>query len=122
MSSIDDTFKSAVSDWVELKKQLTEARSDMKILNDREKQLKKIIQGKMKEMQIDTVNLREGKIRLKKSVKKPSINKNNIKDGLLLFFNNNEAQLEGALNAIQDNLPSKESESISLTGIKKKEE
>jgi hypothetical protein len=45
-----------------------------------------------------------------------------VKDGLGIFFGGNEAQVEGAMNAIQDNLKIKESVSISITGIKGKEE
>ena len=50
------------------------------------------------------------------------MNKDAIKDGLLQFFGGDEAKVEGALNAIQDNLKVKESTSISLTGIKDKPE
>ena len=38
--SISDQFRTVMSEWVDLKKQLTGVRSDMKILNTREKQLK----------------------------------------------------------------------------------
>jgi alcohol dehydrogenase YqhD (iron-dependent ADH family) len=48
------------------------------------------------------------------------MNKDAIKDGLLKFFGGDEVKVEGALNAIQDNLKVKESTSISLTGIKEK--
>ena len=71
---------------------------------------------------IDTINLRKGKISLRKSVRKGSMNKDAIRDGLLTFFGGDEAKLEGALNAIQDNIKVKESTSISLTGIKEKPE
>ena len=43
MSGITDEFRKAMSDWVELKVQLVEARKDMKVLNDREKELKQFI-------------------------------------------------------------------------------
>ena len=69
---------------------------------------------------IDTINLRKGKISIRKSVRKGSMNKDAIKDGLLKFFGGDEVKVEGALNAIQDNLKVKESTSISLTGIKEK--
>ena len=50
------------------------------------------------------------------------MNKDAIKDGLLVFFAGDEAKVEGALNAIKDNLKTKESTSLSLTGIKDKPE
>jgi acid phosphatase class B len=71
---------------------------------------------------IDTINLRKGKISLRKSVRKSGINKEAVKDGLLKFFAGDEAKVEGALNAIQDGLKVKESTSLSLTGIKEKPE
>jgi hypothetical protein len=48
------------------------------------------------------------------------MNKDAIKDGLMTFFGGDETKVEGALNAIQDNLKVKESTSLSLTGIKEK--
>lgn len=117
---IGEDFKQAVSDWVELKMQLAEARKDMKILNGREKQLKSFIAGKMKSGQIDTVNLRQGKISLKKSIRRTGLTKNKIEEGLKQYFNNDEIKLEGALNAINDTIETKETQVISLTGIKKK--
>ena len=50
------------------------------------------------------------------------MNKEAVIDGLLTFFNGDEANVEGALNAIKDGLKTKESTSISLTGIKDKPE
>ena len=119
---IGEDFKQAVSDWVELKMQLAEARKDMKILNGREKQLKSFIAGKMKAGQIDTVNLRQGKISLKKSIRRTGLTKNKIEEGLKQYFNNDEIKLEGALNAINDTIETKETQVISLTGIKNKNE
>ena len=69
---------------------------------------------------IDTINLRKGKISIRKSVRKAGINKDAVKEGLSKFFSGDEAKVEGALNAIQDNLKVKESTSLSLTGIKDK--
>ena len=69
---------------------------------------------------IDTINLRKGKISIRKSVRKGTMNKEAISAGLMSFFSGDEAKVEGALNAIKDNLKTKESTSISLTGIKDK--
>jgi acid phosphatase class B len=76
----------------------------------------------MIEQGIDTINLRKGKISIRKSIRKGSMNKDAIREGLLTFFGGDEAKLEGALNAIQDTIKVKESTSISLTGIKDKPE
>ena len=118
--SVPNELSESVSKLVELSKQLTEAKSDIKILNQEEKRLKEAVKKHMINQGIDTINLRKGKISLRKSVRKGSMNKDAIKDGLLQFFGGDEAKVEGALNAIQDNLKVKESTSLSLTGIKDK--
>jgi len=118
--SVPNELSESVSKLVELSKQLSEAKSDIKILNQEEKRLKEAVKKHMVTQGIDTINLRKGKISLRKSVRKGSMNKDAIKDGLLQFFGGDEAKVEGALNAIQDNLKVKESTSLSLTGIKDK--
>ena len=118
--SVPNELSESVSKLVELSKQLSEAKSDIKILNQEEKRLKEAVKKHLVTQGIDTINLRKGKISLRKSVRKGSMNKDAIKDGLLQFFGGDEAKVEGALNAIQDNLKVKESTSLSLTGIKDK--
>ena len=118
--SVPTELSESVSKLVELSKQLSEAKSDIKILNQEEKRLKESVKRHMIDQGIDTINLRKGKISIGKSVRKGRMNKDAIKDGLLKFFGGDEVKVEGALNAIQDNLKVKESTSISLTGIKEK--
>jgi hypothetical protein len=118
--SVPNELSESVSKLVDLSKQLSEAKSDIKILNQEEKRLKESVKKHMIDQGIDTINLRKGKISLRKSVRKSGINKDAIKDGLLKFFGGDEAKVEGAINAIQDGLKVKESTSLSLTGIKEK--
>jgi len=118
--SVPNELSESVSKLVELSKQLSEAKSDIKILNQEEKRLKESVKRHMIDQGIDTINLRKGKISLRKSVRKGSMNKDAIREGLLTFFGGDEAKLEGALNAIQDTIKVKESNSLSLTGIKEK--
>ena len=120
--SVPNELSASVAKLVELSKQLSEAKSDIKILNQEEKRLKESVKKHMIDQGIDTINLRKGKISIRKSVRKGSMNKDAIREGLLKFFGGDEAKVEGALNAIQDNLKVKESTSISLTGIKEKPE
>jgi acid phosphatase class B len=122
MTSVSNELSESVSKLVELTKQLSEAKSDIKVLNQEEKRLKENVKKHMVSQGLDTINLRKGKISLRKSVRKSGMNKDAIKDGLLKFFGGDEVKVEGALNAIQDNLKLKESTSISLTGIKDKPE
>lgn len=122
MSSVPNDLSDSVSKLVELTKQLSEAKSDIKILNLEEKRLKDVVKQHMVSQGIDTINLRKGKINLRKTVRKTSINKDAIRDGLLTYFGGDETKVEGAINAINDGLGTKESTSISLTGIKDKAE
>lgn len=121
MAEITDEFRKAMADWVELKRQLTEARKDMRVLNTREKELKQVIAGYMKTTDIDTVNLKKGKVSLRKKISKASMTKKAVEAGLMIFFNNDEAQVERAMNCIQDTLEERESDVISLTGLNKKD-
>ena len=122
MSSVSSDLSESVAKLVELTKQLTEAKSDIKVLNQEEKRLKESVKKHMVGQGIDTINLRKGKISIRKSVRKGSMNKDAIKEGLLTFFSGDETKVEGALNAIQDGLKVKESTSLSLTGLKDKPE
>ena len=120
MTSVPNDLSESVSKLVELTKQLSEAKSDIKVLNQEEKRLKESVKKHMVDQGIDTINLRKGKISIRKSVRKAGINKDAVKEGLSKFFSGDEAKVEGALNAIQDNLKVKESTALSLTGIKDK--
>ena len=122
MSSVAPDLSEKVSKLVELTKQLTEAKSDIKVLTQEEKRLKEKVKKHMVEQGIDTINLRKGKISIRKSVRKSGMSKDAIKEGLMTFFGGDETKVEGALNAIKDGLKTKESTSISLSGIKEKPE
>ena len=122
MAEITDDFRKAMSDWVELKKQLTEARNDMKVLNQREKDLKKFIMGYMKQEKIDKINLKKGKVTLRETKKKETLKKEHVENGLRTYFQGDEVRLEGAMTCIMDGLEQKESSVISLTGLNSKKE
>jgi len=120
MAEITDEFRSAMADWVELKNQLSEARKDMKVLNTREKQLKEYIKGYMKNQALDLINLKKGKVSLRTTVKKATFTKDAVQTGLGVYFDGDEARVERAMTCILDNIPTSESEVISLTGLEKK--
>jgi hypothetical protein len=112
-------FKSAMTEWVGLKAQLAAARKDLSVLNGREKDLRKVIEVKMKTEEIDTVKIQDKvKVNFKMKKTKGSLTKDVIKTGLGMFFGGNEAQVEGAFQAILDAAPIKETPSISITGLK----
>jgi hypothetical protein len=122
MTSVAPDLSENVSKLVELTKQLAEAKSDIKIIVQEEKRLKDTVKRHMIDQGIDTINLRKGKISIRKTARKAGMNKDAIKEGLMTFFGGDESKVEGALNAIKDGLKVKESTSISLTGIKDKPE
>lgn len=111
-----------VAKLLELSKQINDAKDDLKILVQEEKRMKETVKRNMVQKDIDTINLKKGKIKLKKSVRKSGFNKKTVTEGLSNYFNGDEAKVEGALNAINDILPEKETVSLSLTGIKDKKE
>jgi len=120
MAEVTSELSENVSKLVELSKQLREAKSDIKVLNQAEKQLKEAIKQNMIKQGIDTINLRKGKISIRKSNRKSGMTKDTVRSGLESFFGGNEAQVEGAMNAIQDNLKIRETISLAITGIKDK--
>ena len=118
MADITDEFRTRMAEWVELKKQLTEARQDMRVLNQREKVLKSFIGEFMKDKQIDNINLKKGKVTRRVTQKKPTFSKKAVEAGLGVYFQGDEVRVESALNCIADSLPTEERDVVSLTGIK----
>ena len=118
--SISDQFRTVMSEWVDLKKQLTGVRSDMKILNTREKQLKEYIKNYMKNQGIDKVNLKRGKVTFRVGQKTGSMTKSAVLHGLGIYFQGDEVRTEAAMTCITDNIQKTETEIISLTGLNKK--
>ena len=121
MSEITDDFRKKMSEWVDLKKQLAEARKDMKILNQKEKELKAYIGDFMKDKEIDNINLKKGKVTRRTTQKKASLSRKAVESGLADYFQGDEVRVEGAMTCITDKLPQEERDVISLTGIKEKE-
>lgn len=113
-----DELTNSVSKLVELNKQITEARADIKVLTDAEKTLKSRIKKSMLDNGLDVINLKTGKISVKKSVRKGGLNKVSVKEGLTVYFDGNQTQVETALKVILESLPTKESSTLSLTGLK----
>ena len=120
MAEISPEFREKMTEWVNLKKQLAEARKDMSVLNKREKELKKFINDYMKEQSIDNINLRNGKVSRRTTQKKTSFSKAVVENGLGVYFQGDEVRVEAALTCITDNIPSEERDVITLSGIKDK--
>jgi hypothetical protein len=113
-------FKNATNEWIAIKTQLAAARKDLSTLNQREKELRKFVTKHMGEHNIDTVNVQDKvKVNFKVKKVKGSITKDVIRKGLHTFFGGNEAQVEGAFNAIQDAVDVKEVAGVNVSGINK---
>lgn len=113
-------FKTATTEWIALKTQLAAARKDLITLNKREKELRKFVTTHMSNNKIDTVNVQDKvKVNFKVKKVKGSITKEVIRKGLTTYFGGNEAQIEGALNAIQDAVDVKEVAGVNVSGISK---
>jgi hypothetical protein len=111
-------FKSAMTEWVNLKAQLAAARKDISVLNGREKDLRKFVTEHMARNEIDTVRVQDKvKVNLKTKKTRGGITKDVIKKGLGTFFGGNEAQVEGAFQAILDAAPEKEVTGVTVTGL-----
>ena len=112
-------FKTAMTEWVGLKAQLAAARKDLQVLNKREKDLRKFVSEHMAVNEIDTVKIQDKvRVNLKKKKTKGGITKDVIKKGLRTYFGGNEAQIEGAFQAILDAAPTKETSSVTVSGLK----
>ena len=112
-------FKSVMTEWVSLKAQLSAARKDLSVLNSREKDLRKFVTRHMKENEIDTVKIQDKvRVNFKTKTIKGSLTKDVIKSGLGSFFGGNEAQVEGAFQAILDAAPVKQTDGVMVTGLK----
>ena len=122
MSEQQEDLANVVNELLEINKQISDARDDLKVLTNFEKKLKEKLKSSMMTKDIDTINLKKGKIKLKKSVQKATFNKKSVTEGLTIFFNGDPNQLEGALTAIKEVLPEKESVTLSMTGIKEKKQ
>jgi hypothetical protein len=111
-------FKAAMTEWVALKAQLAAARKDLSVLNKREKDLRAYVTKTMKEQEIDTVKVQDKvKVNFKTKQTKAPITKDVIKKGLTNYFGGNEAQVEGAFQAILDAAPVKETSGVTVTGL-----
>ena len=80
-----DELSNSVSKLVELNKQITEAREDIKVLTQAEKSLKLQVKKLMTDNGLDVINLKKGKISVRKSSRKTGLNKTSVREGLVSF-------------------------------------
>lgn len=114
-------IRNVMSEWLALKSQLKAARTDISVLNKREKELRAEVQSFMKQMKSEVeedvqpvVKIQGQKVSFQTKESKGSITKEIILKGLRSFFGGNEAQIEGAFQAILDAIPVKERDVLTV--------
>ena len=114
MANMRDTM----TEWLGLKTQLKAARADISVLNKREKELRSEVQTYMKTEAADVdVKVDGHKVSYQKKEGKGSITKEVILKGLGYFFGGNEAQIDGAFQAILDAAPTKERDVLTVRKV-----
>jgi len=114
MEPVTENFKDAMTTWVELKKQLGEARKDLSVLNKREKELRTFIKTYMNKEDIGSVNVNKNKVKYSVKTSRGSITREVIKNGLGSYFGGDVVRVEGAFQAILDAAPEVQRDSLSL--------
>jgi hypothetical protein len=114
MDDVTENFKDAMTTWVDLKKQLVEARKDIGVLNKREKELRSFIKKYMAQEDIGSVNVNKNKVKYSVKTGKGSITKEVIKTGLGTYFGGDVVRAEGAFQAILDAAPQVQRDTLTL--------
>ena len=107
-------LKSIMTEWIELKKHITQARKDLSVLSKREKELSEFIKQSMVQNDVEDVKIQENKVRLRTKNAKGSITKDVIQNGLATYFSGDAVKVEGAMKAILDSAPVKQRSTLSL--------
>jgi 2,3-bisphosphoglycerate-independent phosphoglycerate mutase len=111
--SDSEQIKDKTRELFELKEQLKAIGKDTKLLRDRVKNLTQEIGQFMSTQDVDSVSVKGvGKVSQKVGVKKAPFNRASVKLGLATYFGGDETAVEGAMTAIEDNLPQEESTSV----------
>lgn len=112
---VNENFKDAMAQWVDLKKRLAAAKEDLKVLNKQEKNLRLFIQEYMVDHKIDACNTKDAKVAVKTRNKKSPFTKDLVKRGLLKYFNGNEERANYVFELILECADVTEASSVSLS-------
>jgi len=80
--------------------------------------LQEFIAGYMKNVHIDSVNLKKGKVTMRTSERAGTMTKAAVQNGLTIYFQGDEVRTEAAMTCILDNIEKKETTVVSLKGTK----
>ena len=118
MSSQAEMVK-IIKEWITIDNDIRNINKEIRIRKEKLKKISQSLMKTMKENEIDTVKVQDKvKVNFKTKTTKGSLTKDVIKKGLGTFFGGNEAQVEGAFQAILDAAPIKETDGVTVTGLK----
>ncbi len=98
--------------WVSADTEIKKLRAELKRLNEEKKQMTNKLIEVMKDNEIDTIDMNEGKLQYKKTVVKSPISKKYLIDCLQKYYANDSKMIEDLTNHILDNRQLKTYESI----------
>ena len=98
--------------WVSAESEIKRLRTEMKRLNQEKKQMSNKLIDVMKENEIDTIDMNEGKLQYKKTVVKSPISKKYLLTCLQNYKKDDSQMIEELSNHILDNRQTKTYESI----------
>lgn len=107
-------LKTVMTEWIELKKHLAQARKDLSLLAKREKMLSEIIKQNMVQNDVEDVKIQDNKVRMRTKNAKGGITKEVIHTGLTSYFSGDAVKVEGAMKAIIDSAPVKQRSTLSI--------
>ena len=101
-----------IRNWVSAESEIKRLRTEMKRLNQEKKQMTNKLIEVMKNNDIDTIDMNEGKLQYKKTVVKAPISKKHLLRWLQEYYKNDSETIEQVTNHILDSRQSKVYESI----------
>lgn len=101
-----------IRNWVSAESEIKRLRTEMKRLNQEKKQMTNKLIEVMKDNDIDTIDMNEGKLQYKKTVVKSPISKKHLLLCLQEYYKNDKETIEQVTNHILDSRLSKVYESI----------
>ena len=112
MTTTKEELIEYIRNWVAADTQLKTLRSQIKQLNQQKKELTNRLISIMKDNEIETIDMNEGKLQYKKTVVKSPISKKHLLACLQEYYKDNEEQVEQLTNHILDSRETKVYESI----------
>lgn len=119
-NEIKEHFKTSVKTWLDIDIKIEEYKNKIKALrHTKNKDIEPEIMKFMKTYNISDLNTQNGRLKYsERNIKKP-INKKNLMENLILYYNNNEEKAEEVTNFIYDNREEKSVQKITKLKAKK---